>query len=256
MKEDITYECKLSSNLTQGEKDSFISVFNRVFNLDYNMDWFNWKYMDNIYGDSYLVLAYDGNKLVGIRSFWRNDINGHLSYQPCDTAVLKEYRGRGIFSKMSLIALEKTKEAFIYNFPNENSLPGYLKLGWKINKYCYLKPVFTKGKLKKESKYIDDDYLIWKFGKSPINKYHYCQKDGESYLLYGRGKNIYYVLGRFNSKYNFYFTEVDSPILFNYTTEETIVYKIFKNKTTIVSFERENQDMKNIDIPIFKGDFF
>ena len=33
------------------------------------MDWFNWKYMDNIYGDSYLVLAYDGNKLVGIRSF-------------------------------------------------------------------------------------------------------------------------------------------------------------------------------------------
>ena len=44
-----------------------------------------------------------------------------LSYQPCDTAVLKEFRGRGIFTKMSLIALEKTKGAFIYNYPNENS---------------------------------------------------------------------------------------------------------------------------------------
>ncbi|NMB26680.1 MAG: GNAT family N-acetyltransferase [Tissierellia bacterium] len=256
MKEDITYECKLSSNLTQGEKDSFISVFNRVFNLDYNMDWFNWKYMDNIYGDSYLVLAYDGNKLVGIRSFWRNDINGHLSYQPCDTAVLKEYRGRGIFSKMSLIALEKIKDAFIYNFPNENSLPGNLKLGWKVNKYCYLKPVLSRTKLKQESKYIDDDYLIWKFGESPINKYHYYEKDGQSYLLYGRKKNIYYVLGRFNDKYSKYFTKVNYPILFNYTTKRTIIYKMFKNRTTIVSFERENQDTSKIDIPIFKGDFF
>lgn len=256
MKEDITYKCKLSSNLSKGEKDSFINVFNEVFNLKYNIDWFNWKYIDNIYGDSYIVLAYDGDKLVGIRSFWRNDIDDFLSYQPCDTAVLKEYRGRGIFSKMSLTALEKIKDAFIYNFPNENSLPGNLKLGWEINKYCYLKPVLSKEKLKQESKYIDDDYLIWKFGKSPISKYHYCEKSGQSYLLYKRKKNIYYVLGRFNSKYGKYFTKVNYPILFNYTNKETIIYKMFKNRTTIVSFERENQDINKIDIPIFKGDFF
>ena len=108
---------------------------------------------------------------------------------------------------MSLTALEKIKDAFIYNFPNENYLPGNLKLGWKVNKYCYLKPVLSRTKLKQESKYIDDDYLIWKFGESPINKYHYYEKDGQSYLLYGRKKNIYYVLGRFNDKYSKYFTK-------------------------------------------------
>ena len=255
MGKNIIYKCKLSSELADEEKEDFVEVFNKVFNLKYDMDWFDWKYIDNIYGDSLMVLAYDGNKLIGIRSFWRNDIDESLCYQPCDTAVFKEYRGRGIFSKMSLVALERVGDAFIYNFPNENSLPGNLKLGWKINKYCYLKPVFTKKSLRKGSKYIDDDYLIWKFGNSPMNKYHYCEKDGQNYLLFSRGKNIYYVLGRFNREHNPYFTKVNSPILFSYTTKETIVYKMFKNRTTIVSFEKGDKVI-NIDIPIFKADFF
>ena len=256
VKDNITYMCKLSSELTESEKNSFIDVFNLVFETSYNLEWFNWKYIDNIYGDSYIVLAYYQDKIVGIRSFWRNDIQGYLCYQPCDTAVLKEFRGMGIFSKMSLIALEKTKEACIYNYPNQNSLPGNLKLGWEINKYCYLKPVFRKKKLSQDCKLIKDHYLVGKFGKCPINKYYYYEIDGQSYLLYRRKNNIYYVLGRFSSKFNGYFTQASLPILFNYTTEETIIYKIFKNRATIVSFQRENQDISKIDIPMFKADFF
>ena len=34
-----------------------------------DIDWFNWKYMDNIYGDSYIVLAYDEDKAIGIEHF-------------------------------------------------------------------------------------------------------------------------------------------------------------------------------------------
>ncbi|MCF6460448.1 GNAT family N-acetyltransferase [Clostridium sp. Cult3] len=256
MKEDITYICKLSSKLTEREKEDFLNVFNEVFSLDYDMDWFRWKYMDNIYGDSYMVLAYQGDKAVGARSFWRNDIDGHLCYQPCDTGVVKEARGRGIFSKMTLMALDETKDGFIYNYPNDNSRPGYLKLGWKINKYYYMKLVMSNKNLEEESKYIEDDYLLWRFAKSPINKYFYCEKGGQSYLLVNRKNNIYYVLGRFKSEYGKYFTKVNSPILFNYTTKETMMYKLFKNKATIVSFEREGQDSSKIDIPIFKGDHF
>lgn len=256
MKEDITYICKLSSELLDKEREDFIKVFNEVFHLDYNMDWFKWKYLDNIYGDSYMVLAYKGDKAVGARSFWRNDIDGRICYQPCDTGVLKEARGMGIFTKMTLIALDETKDGFIYNYPNDNSRPGYLKLGWKINKYYYMKLVMSKKNLEKETEYIDEDYLIWRFAKSPINEYFYYEKNGQSYLLINRKNNIYYVLGRFNPKYNKYFTKVDSPILFNYTTKETLMYKLFKNKATIVSFEREDQDINKIDIPIFKGDHF
>ncbi len=100
MKEDITYICKLSSELSEEEIKDFIKVFNEVFHLDYDMNWFKWKYLDNIYGgDSYMVLAYKDDKAVGgARSFWRNDIDGYICYQPCDTGVLKEARGERVYS--------------------------------------------------------------------------------------------------------------------------------------------------------------
>ncbi|GFN34307.1 GNAT family N-acetyltransferase [Tepidimicrobium xylanilyticum] len=255
-KEDLIYTCKLSSQLSKEEKEGFLQVFNRVFNTNYDLEWFNWKYLDNIYGDSYIVLAYDKNKVIGIRAFWRNDIGNYLCYQPCDTAVLKEYRGRGIFTKTSLTALENTKGAFIYNFPNENSLPGNLKLGWKIDRFAYLEPVFNKVRLKDETHFIDDDYLMWRFIKSPIKKYHYCQKGGEFYLLFNRGKNIYYVLGRFNGKFKDYFIKASFPILFKYTTNKTIIYKIFKNKATIVFYNNGIEVEERIPIPEYKADYF
>lgn len=255
-KEDIIYKCKLSSQLTDLEKDSFINIFNRVFHEGFDQDWFNWKYIDNIYGDSYIVLAYSKDDAIGARAFWRNDIDGQLCYQPCDTAVVEEFRGRGIFSKMTLAALEDTKGSYIYNYPNENSRPGYLKLGWKVNKYFYLKFVLNRNRLKRDCEYIDDDYLVWKFGKSPVSKYYYYEKDGESYLLYNRKNNIYYILGRFNGEYNNYFTKVDNPILFNYTAKETLLYKLLKNRGTIVSFDNGIEDGDIINIPIYKGDFF
>ncbi|MCF6463862.1 hypothetical protein C3E89_10935 [Clostridium sp. Cult1] len=255
-KVDITYICKLSGEFIEKEKQEFVDLFNTVFHTNYSLEWFNWKYIDNIYGDSYIVLAYDEGQLIGIRAFWRNDIEDHLSYQPCDTAVLKSHRGKGIFTKSSKLALEKTKGAFIYNFPNENSLPGNLKLGWRINKYSYLKPVLSKSKLKDETDYIDDNYLVWRFTKSPIKKYYYYQKNGESYLLFNRGRNIYYVLGRFNNEYNDYFIKVDFPILFSYTTKETIIYKIFNNRGTVVSFNNGIEGTDKIYIPEYKADYF
>lgn len=255
-KQDITYVCKLTSEITDAEMNDFINIFNKVFEHNADKIWFDWKYTDNIYGDSYIVLAYHKDKAIGARAFWRNDIDDNLSYQPCDTAVLKEFRGMGIFTKMTLIALENTKGAFIYNYPNENSRPGYLKLGWNINKCFYLKPVLNKSKLKNESKYIEGDYLVWKFGKSPINKYFYYKKNGESYLLYNREKNIYYILGRFNDKYNDYFTRVESPILFNYTDHKGAINKVFKNKATVVSFNNGIKNESKIDIHISKADYF
>jgi len=255
-KEEIVYIGKATSNFSTSEKEDFIGVFNTVFNKNYTLDWFNWKYIDNIYGDSYIVLAYHKNKAVGIRAFWRNDIDGFKCFQPCDTAVLKEYRGLGIFTKMTLKALNNTKGAFIYNFPNENSRPGNIKLGWNINKYFYLKPVLNKRKLKDEYKYIEDKYLNWRFIKSPINEYSYCEIDGESYLLYRRKDNIYYVLGRFNSKYKNQFERADSPILFKYIDKKGFINNFLKNRATVVSFNNAADFGEDLDIPIFKADYF
>jgi len=255
-KEDIVYSCKLTNALSSTEKEYFIKVFNTVFNMNYTMEWFDWKYIKNIYGDSYIVLAYHNEKAIGARAFWRNDIDGYKCYQPCDTAVLKEYRGLGIFTKMTVLALDNTKGAFIYNYPNENSRPGYIKLGWKINKYFYLKPVLNKSKLENECKYIEDEYLKWRFADSPMSKFSYYERKGQSYLLYSRGNNIYYILGKFNSKNNDYFTRVDSPILFNYTDKKGFINNFLKNRATLVSFNNDFDPTNNIEVPIFKADYF
>lgn len=252
MSEDISYKLVSTENLEKKYKEDFLYVFNTVFNLSYDLSWFDWKYTDNIYGASYIVLVYDKEEPIAIRSFWRNDI-GEKAYQPCDTGVLKDYRGKGIFSQMSRVALEKLDSYFIYNFPNENSLPGNLKLGWKIRNHLYLKTVFSSMNLKKETYMIEDDYLNWRFIDCPTGNYFYCKKGSSYYLLIKRVKNIYYVLGRFNEEYKDNFKKAKKPILFNYSNEETLMYKLLKNKANLVVYDN-GKDVE--DLPIFKADFF
>lgn len=252
MTEELKYLIKTTDELEDSYKEDFLYVFNTVFNLSYDKAWFDWKYSNNIYGPSNIVFVYDGEDPVAIRSFWRNDI-GEESYQPCDTAVLEEYRGRGIFSKMSRVALEKLGGYLIYNFPNENSLPGNLKMGWKIRNHLYLKTVFSKLKLKKETEFIEDDYLKWRFIDSPTGSYHYCKKGDSYYLLINRVKNIYYVLGRFNGEYKDSFKKARKPVLFNYSDKETLMYKLIKNRANLVVYDN-NKDVDSI--PVFKADFF
>src|SRR5690606_3059938 len=57
-----------------------------------------------------------------------------VAYQPCDTVVHPDYRGRGIFSGINKVRISDVKKEsgdIIFNFPNENSLRGYVKMGWK-----------------------------------------------------------------------------------------------------------------------------
>lgn len=253
--EEIEYRLKLSSDLSEEEIDDFLYLFNDVFDADHNKDWFKWKYIDNIYGDSYMVLAYSGENVAGVRSFWRNDIEGVVSYQPCDTAVHSDYRKRGIFSKMTLKALDEVDGSMIYNYPNENSYPGYIKLGWQLKDYFYLKLVLNKSNLREETPMIAGDYLKWKFIDSPISDYSYYQHKDDCYLLFRRSKKLFYVLGRFDSSYKGELEEVRSPILFNYTKEETLMYKLLKNRARIVSYDKDKK-FENLDVPIYKGDFF
>ena len=100
---------------------------------------FNRKYIKNIYGDSILVVVYSNSIPVAARAFWRNDINGKRVYQPVDTCVTQQFRRRGIFAKMTNIALKMIKEEdIVYNFPNKNSYPQYIKLVRKMQYHIFL----------------------------------------------------------------------------------------------------------------------
>jgi hypothetical protein len=51
-----------------------------------------------------------------------------------DTATHPEFQGRGIFSRLTLAALPELASdgvQFVFNTPNDQSRPGYLKMGWQ-----------------------------------------------------------------------------------------------------------------------------
>lgn len=99
---------------------------------------FAWKHEQSPFGPSPAWVAIDGARIVGFRTFmrWAFDDRGGVTrraVRAVDTATHPEYQGRHIFSRLTLHALEELRTEgvdFVFNTPNERSLPGYLKMGW------------------------------------------------------------------------------------------------------------------------------
>jgi GNAT superfamily N-acetyltransferase len=98
---------------------------------------YRWKHHDNPFGRSPAWVAVDGERIVGLRVWlrWRFLRAGRSwdAVRAVDTATHPEYQGRGIFRRLTTSSLEVLREqgvAHVFNTPNEQSRPGYLKMGW------------------------------------------------------------------------------------------------------------------------------
>ncbi len=104
---------------------------------DPNVDFFRWKHRDNHFGPSPIWVAVDHDDIVGVRVMMRWQLaRGAQTLQmvrAVDTATLPSHQGKGIFTKLTRAAVESlTAEGFdgVFNTPNDQSRPGYLKMGW------------------------------------------------------------------------------------------------------------------------------
>ncbi len=124
-----------------------------------------WNYKHNInpFGRSLVLVAEENGIIAGVRAFmcwkWQSLNKSYSTYRAVDTATHPNYQGQGIFKKLTLKAIELAKQQggqFIFNTPNEQSMPGYLKMGWAtVNKLrVALKPAYTS---------------FWKFYKTDIS---------------------------------------------------------------------------------------
>jgi GNAT superfamily N-acetyltransferase len=100
---------------------------------------FRWKHLDNAFGPSLMWVACDGNRIVGLRVFMRWVFERHgaaiRAVRAVDTATHPDFQGRGIFTRLTLKALDDARDDgvdFVYNTPNDQSRPGYLKMGWRV----------------------------------------------------------------------------------------------------------------------------
>ncbi len=101
-----------------------------------------WKHHDNPFGDSYGLCAWDRQKreLMSLRMLMRwtfDSPTGTIikAVRAVDTATRPGCQRKGLFSTLTMKAMnDLTAEGaqFVFNTPNEKSLPGYLKMGWSI----------------------------------------------------------------------------------------------------------------------------
>ena len=99
---------------------------------------FAWKHEQNPFGPSPAWVAVEGGRVLGFRTFmrWgfvRPDGGTIRAVRAVDTATHPDARGRGLFRSLTLAAiadLEADGVDWIFNTPNDQSRPGYLKMGW------------------------------------------------------------------------------------------------------------------------------
>ena len=162
MESDIFYDCRWSYECDDRFIDDFNFIQDKVFSGVHSRELFKKQYIYNIYGDSVLVVVYHKNQPIAARSLWRNDILGQVAYQNCRAAVLKQYRGQGIFTKMTKIVGDfLPTKALIYSFPNQYSFQGYKKQGWYNVGQYYPSLFCTKDFIKEHPVRIDNEYFKW-----------------------------------------------------------------------------------------------
>lgn len=161
-------------------KNDFMGLANAVFGNFVTEAYYKAKFEDNIYGASLLTIVYVDGQPAGADVMWRNDLGGVKAYQTVDTCVLEPFRGMGLFKKITQWELETLgKDVLVYGFPNVNSYPGYVKMGWQVQ-HLYKAPTLLK-KCSVPINDIESAYAAWwlKAQQGII----YIQKSGRYYLV-------------------------------------------------------------------------
>lgn len=246
---EIIYDCRWSDQVDEKFITDFIATENAVFKGNYTKELFERKYISNIYGKSVVVVVYIDGKPEGARGLWRNDLEGKEAYQPGDTCVTEACRGKGIFSEMTKRSVAMLPEsAIIYNFPNNNSYPGYMKMGWKLVGEYYFSLFNKKAYLEEHPVCMDDEYFHWWAMHSTGFMSYKC---GDCYFLVKKlGKPFCYkVVACVSKEAANHFSKAPKGIYFYRSVKRTFYNAKLGMPIHIVC---KNENVKNI--PVWKID--
>lgn len=249
MEGNLFYDCRWSTDCDLKFIDDFDSVQDQVFKGAHSRGLFKRQYLDNIYGPSVLVVVYDGDTPIAARALWRNDIAAHEAYQPGRTCVLSNYRGLGIFGEMTKQAIAMLpRGVVIYNFPNQYSYPGYLKMGWTTIGEFYMRLFSVNKFIREHPVKMDFEYYNW------------WVKDNSS-IKYIKKGNLYFLVRRYSRPLCYkVIAQVDKGIaencgkaspfaLFFYNSQE----KTFYNKKTL-PLRPVGKGLGSLSLPLWKID--
>lgn len=250
--DEVSYVLKWSDQIDEQILEDFLSVENSVFG-GFTKHIVERKIINNIYGPSFITIAYYNNEPIGADAMMRNDVFGHVAFETVDTCVSEKCRGKGVFSnitKKEVAEIEKKyPDAIIYGFPNGNSFPGYVKMGWTVQCRLYSTPFLLPSLYDRENpSLIDFEYAKWLKGSS--SKFYHIKR-GSKYYLIKQGQKHFQMVGRIDS---------DAAALF----ERKRYPGLMKSRSVKKSFFNKNDYQGSIitygnisfNIPYWKSDPF
>ena len=108
---------------------------------DRHADFFSWKHEQNPFGPSPAWVAVDGDgRLLGFRAFLRWEFTHAALPSSAPARAVDTATRPDVQATRDLLAADEDGDrgvwsdegvAFIFNTPNQQSLPGYLKMGWQ-----------------------------------------------------------------------------------------------------------------------------
>ena len=177
-----------------------------------------WKHEHNPFGKSEVMVSAGDNSLSGIRAMmpwvWQAGQQQFQTYRAVDTATHPDFQGKGIFKKLTqnmVGHLQSVGSDFIFNTPNSQSLPGYLKMGWqewgriKVSIIPYFLIRFLSSNTSNQGIGIEETeilcsqwnemqartgrlftpkspaYLRWRYLDNPVIDYH-CHADQDFFI--------------------------------------------------------------------------
>lgn len=123
--------------LDDGHIEGVLDALTGTFGSGFDRPWFEWKHRSGPWGPSPGWVAISQKRVVGVRLFlrWRftSDDGTIQALRPCDTVVVPSHRGQGLFRRLTIHGLEHAEAniPLVFNTPNANSRPGYLKMGFR-----------------------------------------------------------------------------------------------------------------------------
>jgi len=189
--------------LVQLQRDAFADLIART-GVGYLFDEANyrWKYRPPA-GGARIALVVDAGEIVAANAMYplqiRRGTTTVSGWQSCDTATHPKARGKGYFMKC-LDALRATlgSETIFFGFPNRNSMPGFLKFGWRhhsdlrtrvrilpgrrMSSFPHVERIAAFGAAHQEIVPSDGDgrgalvdrsaaYLDWRYLRHPLHQY-------------------------------------------------------------------------------------
>ena len=229
----LHYDIRWSDQLDDKFINDFLHVCSSVFKQKFTRQQFDRKFIKNIYGRSVLVVVYVDNVPSAARALWRNDIQGKEAYQPGDTCVLENCRGKGVFSKMTQKSIELLPpSAIIYNFPNPNSYPGYIKMGWNlVHDYGMHLLDSYKAFVKEHPIKMDREYADWWVKGRNLS---YIKRFGHFFLVQKDHRPFCYrVLAEVEKEVALHFPHVILGVFFYKSTRVTWYSKRFASSHVV-----------------------